>query len=288
MAFLVLLLPAMAVMRLAAAVVGEAKAAVAARSDLWSSATLSSMELRGTDLKTPPEASGFNDLGLFVSGPEESLQSNQTVVGEARAARPNIMILLANMVHRTSIDGSADLPLNTDNAGDPDFSNGEVVVTPSGLRITSMPWSLKVEWDKVFAANGYQIRSRIKGAQDCWVLYGQEWEYSVRTAIADCGSAWTGTVIALARPTNPKGPNNLHTEARGGGVYLSWYSRNYKKNDPSRLTGMLSSTTTSHGVAFLFPGTWHFQFYVVATSGDLDSIRSSVVVPRVCAGFKGK
>ncbi|KAH8594876.1 fibronectin type III domain-containing protein [Bisporella sp. PMI_857] len=56
---------------------------------------------------------GFNDLGWWVSGPEGTLESIKTIVNESRAAKPDIKILLANVVHRELIPGREDLPVIT-------------------------------------------------------------------------------------------------------------------------------------------------------------------------------
>lgn len=57
---------------------------------------------------------GFNDLGWFVSGPAATLASMKTFVDNARAAKPSIKILLANVPYRTAIAGREDLPIITD------------------------------------------------------------------------------------------------------------------------------------------------------------------------------
>lgn len=47
---------------------------------------------------------GFNDLGWSVSDPDGLIASMRTFVTEARAARPDVRILVANVVHRTPLD----------------------------------------------------------------------------------------------------------------------------------------------------------------------------------------
>lgn len=57
---------------------------------------------------------GFNDMGWFVSGPEGTLASMRTLVDNARAAKPDLKLALANVPQRTKINGRDDLPVNTD------------------------------------------------------------------------------------------------------------------------------------------------------------------------------
>ncbi|MGW5306276.1 fibronectin type III domain-containing protein [Streptomyces griseoluteus] len=56
---------------------------------------------------------GFNDLGWFVSGAQETLDSMKTFVDEARAARPDLKFAVADIPQRTYIGGRDDLPLST-------------------------------------------------------------------------------------------------------------------------------------------------------------------------------
>ncbi|GGS09851.1 hypothetical protein GCM10010269_56170 [Streptomyces humidus] len=56
---------------------------------------------------------GFNDLGWFISNPDGTLDSMKTLVAQARAAKPDIDIALANVPQRTAIGGREDLPVKT-------------------------------------------------------------------------------------------------------------------------------------------------------------------------------
>ncbi|KFY45450.1 hypothetical protein V495_02964 [Pseudogymnoascus sp. VKM F-4514 (FW-929)] len=57
---------------------------------------------------------GFNDLGWFVTGPDGTLASIKSIVDNARAANPNINIILGDVVQRSSLGFRADLPIITD------------------------------------------------------------------------------------------------------------------------------------------------------------------------------
>ncbi len=56
---------------------------------------------------------GFNDMGWFVSDSAGTLDSMETLVNEARAAKPDIDIALVNVPQRTHIGGRDDLPVKT-------------------------------------------------------------------------------------------------------------------------------------------------------------------------------
>ncbi|KAL5344058.1 fibronectin type III domain protein [Aspergillus crustosus] len=56
---------------------------------------------------------GFNDLGWWVSGPDALVGDIGSLVNEARKAKPDIKLLIGNVVHRTFLDGRQDLVDNT-------------------------------------------------------------------------------------------------------------------------------------------------------------------------------
>ncbi|KAK4209311.1 hypothetical protein QBC37DRAFT_450660 [Rhypophila decipiens] len=56
---------------------------------------------------------GFNDLGWWVSGPDDLVGNMGGLVENARRGQPNITILIDNVVHRTFINGRQDLVDNT-------------------------------------------------------------------------------------------------------------------------------------------------------------------------------
>ena len=56
---------------------------------------------------------GFNDLGWFVSGPDGTLATMKRIVDNARAANPELKIVIANAPQRTHMDFRDDLPVIT-------------------------------------------------------------------------------------------------------------------------------------------------------------------------------
>ena len=61
---------------------------------------------------------GFNDMGWFVSDAEGTLESVQTIVDDARAAKSDVKILVGNVVQRLFISGRDDLVANTNSYND--------------------------------------------------------------------------------------------------------------------------------------------------------------------------
>jgi hypothetical protein len=60
---------------------------------------------------------GFNDLGWFW-GPEDTVQSMETLIRNAREVNPRLKFAVSNVPHRTAIDGRDDLPVMTDHYND--------------------------------------------------------------------------------------------------------------------------------------------------------------------------
>ncbi|MFD1370867.1 fibronectin type III domain-containing protein [Actinoplanes sichuanensis] len=57
---------------------------------------------------------GFNDLGWGVSTPDGLVSDIQTLITEARASKPDIRILVANVIQRSPMSNLPDLPRITD------------------------------------------------------------------------------------------------------------------------------------------------------------------------------
>ncbi|KAK0610141.1 SGNH hydrolase-type esterase domain-containing protein, partial [Bombardia bombarda] len=53
---------------------------------------------------------GFNDLGWFVGGPDETLANIKAIVDRARVAKPNLKFAIADVPQRTAIPGRDELP----------------------------------------------------------------------------------------------------------------------------------------------------------------------------------
>ncbi|KAL2812638.1 hypothetical protein BJX63DRAFT_432529 [Aspergillus granulosus] len=326
---------------------------------------------------------GFNDLGWWVSGPETLVGDMGNIVGAAREAKPDIKLLVGNVVDRTFIKGrQQDLVDNT-------------------ARYNTLLWDTIYNWFRCYEfprtsilcllalqnARGYEIRARVQGETGWWssgdvypnthcswlpwVVNGQTWEYQVRTkGDNDIRSEWSAFSSVTANVKTAPGPSNIIVEPQGNNVLVRWdsvtgttwiglnpghrygiwvatyvgmtgsltrtgisagglpapgreiiagygapappgglrvhnidvttirlewsavagasgynvYARSIRDNTASRLDG--TTTETSHGVVFLFPGIWKFEFCVSAFNGNLETAPVSCIIPPVCCGFE--
>jgi lysophospholipase L1-like esterase len=76
----------------------------------------------------------------------------------------------------------------------------------------------------------------------------------------------------------------LEWNAVSGASGYSVYFRSVRDNTAQKLDG--TTTETSYGVGFLFPGNWNFEFCVSAFNGNLETAPVSCIIPPVCCGFK--
>ncbi|WKD30886.1 NPP1 family protein [Streptomyces xanthophaeus] len=107
---------------------------------------------------------------------------------------------------------------------------------PGNVVASSEDSGIKVTWDAVYGAIGYQVRHRPAGATDwsefpvaanrfdtTWTQDGMEWEYQVRT---DNGgtvkSDWSPAVRATAHPRTAPPPVGIVTTATATGVDVVW------------------------------------------------------------------
>jgi hypothetical protein len=93
---------------------------------------------------------------------------------------------------------------------------------PTNIRAVTSDGGVKVTWDMVFGAYGYDVRVRLKGLQDfdiahvttarydtLWTENDWEWEYQVSTQMGDYVSEWSPIVSAVAHPKTPARPPNI-------------------------------------------------------------------------------
>jgi len=57
---------------------------------------------------------GFNDIGWFISDAEGTFESMEVFINEARNAKSDVKMALANIPQRSYIGGRDDLPIKTD------------------------------------------------------------------------------------------------------------------------------------------------------------------------------
>ncbi|KAI0392217.1 SGNH hydrolase [Xylariaceae sp. FL0594] len=312
---------------------------------------------------------GFNDLGWWVSGPDDLVGNMGQLVQAAREAKPDIRILVGNVVHRSFIGGRQDLVDNTDrynaelktrlkgwfryespivyvdvNAnydchphdGCADgydglhpnargeyhiaqafaralrsqfgFSKGgefsvpiipgRPVGTPTNVRSYAWPEGDGTTWDRMYNARGYDIRSRIQGAEGWWsdgavypntwtswapwVTDGQVWEYQVRTqGDGDTRSAWSGSSVVTSRPKTAPGPDNIVVMPYGNdAIQFSWTPvTGYSVNRYSvivwnqDIAGSFVQNYAASGASTIIPGLvpGHLYSVWIATCNNLNS-----------------
>ncbi|GFF92627.1 exochitinase 1 [Aspergillus udagawae] len=76
----------------------------------------------------------------------------------------------------------------------------------------------------------------------------------------------------------------LEWNAVSGAAGYNFYYRSVRDNTALKLGD--TTTETSKGVAFLFPGNWNFEFCVSAWNGNLETAPVSCIIPPVCCGYK--
>ncbi|KAH8886665.1 hypothetical protein GQ53DRAFT_875336 [Thozetella sp. PMI_491] len=54
---------------------------------------------------------------------------------------------------------------------------------------------------------------------------------------------------------------------------------------PVTMTLVATTTDTSYGIGFLFPGTWNYQFCIAAYNGNLETAHTNCVIPDVYPGY---
>ncbi|MFJ9843357.1 GDSL-type esterase/lipase family protein [Kitasatospora sp. NPDC101155] len=195
---------------------------------------------------------GFNDMGWFVSDSAGTLDSMHTLVDEARAAKPDLDIALANVPQRTHIGGRDDLPVKT--AAYNDMLKAAI---PSWSTATS-PVKL-VDW-----AGNYSC-----GVDSCPAGYdglhpNALGEYQIAQAYErTLHDGWgIGSFVpdvptnVPARPTPV--PSNVKAEANPAGITVTWDkvygARGYTVR--SRLAGRGFDWTESTPPANRFDTSW--------------------------------
>ena len=126
----------------------------------------------------------------------------------------------------------------------PDFevppnSEPREISTPTGVTASSQPEGIRVTWDRLRSARGYDIRSRVQGMSDwwsegpvypettaswsTWVGSGQTWEFQVRMrGDNDDRSDWSPLVSATADVQTAPGPSNIVAVSSGDGIQVTW------------------------------------------------------------------
>ncbi|KAL4732971.1 hypothetical protein BDV11DRAFT_214583 [Aspergillus similis] len=219
---------------------------------------------------------GFNDLGWFVSGPEDLVGNMGQLVENAREAKPDVKILLGNVVHRKFLKGRQDLVDNTNK-----YNQLLRDRYPSWFR-----WESPISYVDVNANYDCHPESCPDGYDGLHPNSMGEYHIAqafARSLKADFG--FHGPDFEV--PTNPEPriistPTGVQTFSYPEGLYTTWKkvpnARGYDIR--SRLQGMTGwwsegqvyPNTYASWTTWLGDGqTWEFQ---VRTRGDNDDISS--------------
>ncbi|MCN9244377.1 fibronectin type III domain-containing protein [Streptomyces sp. RY43-2] len=177
----------------------------------------------------------------------------------------------------------------------------------SSLRAETTPGGIKVTWDKVYGARGYDVRHRRVGTDtwtltpasaprfdEIWTVDGEQWEYQVRVDDGDTETPWSPTVDAVAHPKTAPGPEIFVTLPTPGGIRVSWHTAKgpytetidryevivWDKDTPGALVQSIGVRDESVVVDDLKPG----HHYLVAVStwneagGGVPTVGRSVTV----------
>lgn len=186
-----------------------------------------------------------------------------------------------------------------------------IIVTPSGSGI-------QIAWDAVlgFSVNRYMAIVWDQDTPGAWIgaypeagtthlvsdlIIGHRYKVWVSTWV-NLSDGFPGegvpagareVVVGGGRPAPPTNlqvvnldPTTIQLTWQGSGSATGYgiYTRSVKSSDPSKLQG--TTTETSQGVAFLYPGTWNYEFCISAYNGNLESDHTTCVIPPVYPGFR--
>ncbi|KFY69383.1 hypothetical protein V496_00318 [Pseudogymnoascus sp. VKM F-4515 (FW-2607)] len=191
---------------------------------------------------------GFNDLGWWVSGPEGLIGNMGNIVENAREAKPDIKVLVGNVVQRLFIEGRQDLVDNTNKY------NALLKSTMSGW----FRWESPIAYVDVEANYDCQPANCPDGYDGLHPL--AMGEHHIAQAFANVlgsdfnfpGNPYTVPASVDARPVSV--PTNVVSYAYPEGVFTTWDSMHNNRGYEirSRLQGM-TDWWSSGNVA---PNTW--------------------------------
>lgn len=232
-------------------------------------------------------ALGFNDLGWQVADPDGLINHMKELITNARAAKPNIRILVANVVHRTPL---AQVP----NLG-ATITAYNTKLGPALRSMDSLPSPVRL----VDIDTGYDpVRDAYDGLHPNGVG-----EYKIARAFGNTLSSQFGfgrtfgaipSSVPQLTPTTPRSSQALAVDA---GIRVSWehsygadgywlYQRNVTLNQPFQKLP-LPIPADSWTVAWVTPGQ-RYEFYVVplrgASLGQKSPNASVVADPKTSSG----
>ncbi len=156
---------------------------------------------------------GFNDLGWGVSGPSGTLDSLRELVTNARAAKPNVRILVANVVHRSALSNNAALPqkISDYNALLPGFvSSVSTGTSPVALVNLDTPFD--------HATDSYDgLHPNVRGEH----VIAQAFANTLSSRFA-VGSSYGAIPTSLPAGLTPAAPTSVTVTPSGYSLKIAW------------------------------------------------------------------
>lgn len=234
---------------------------------------------------------GFNDLGWGASDPDGLIASMRTFVAEARAARPDVKLLVANVVGRTPLESNPGLPAMISSY------NAKLGPALAALSTSTSPVALvDIHSPYVPTADTYDgLHPNGRG------------EYKIAKAFADVlssrfgiGTAF-GSIPASVPDAVPPRPASITATATDAGITIRWghsvgaggywlYQRNVTAGESFSRSG-IQIPADSWKINWVVRG-HTYEFKVVAARGDNllsaeSAVASAVANPTTADGPTG-
>lgn len=188
---------------------------------------------------------------------------------------------------------------------------------PTNIKVTPKGSSIQFTWDPVsgYSINRYTVIIYDNDAPgsfiNSWSTTGTSYEVTGLIG-GHRYSTWVQTWVNLpdgshgggppggarqvypgsTTPVQPTGLTAVNTAPTT--VKLSWTAARYAAGYEVQFRSLLDSTVggidgtttdTTYEIGFLFPGTWHYEFCVIAYNGNSESACTNWVVPPVYPGY---
>ena len=227
---------------------------------------------------------GFNDLGWGINNPAGLLSDVRTFVANARAAQPNVKVLLANVVHRSPLGNNSNLP---------------ATITDYNTRLRNAVGSMSTGLSPVALVDlDGQYDYRTDSYDD--LHPNPTGEYKIARAFADVLSSrfnlgprfsWPTSIEADLRPGTP---TRVTATATDDGIIVSWthvfggggywlYQRDTAGGNFQR--SAMPIPADSWKVGWLARG-HTYEFFVSAARGGYEGAYSATVTVTATANLK--
>lgn len=218
---------------------------------------------------------GFNDLGWGISTPDGLITDLRSFVANARAGRPDVKIIIGNVLHRTPLSINPDLPANISSY------NSKLTATVPGLSTAASP-VVSSDLDGPYNENTDSYDGLHPNGHG---------EYLLARSFANTLSAQFGigpafgTVPASVPDLTPGPPSTITATATDAGITVAWshvfgagaywlYQRDVT-NGESFARSALSLPADSWKIGWVLNG-HQYQFKVVTARGSYESTSSGI------------